>query len=203
MNWIYDKQKNIYIFKGGGTSKLVLDPNAKDYILLLENRHKKGYKNGRWYKYDNNTGGAGIDIRYNQDANSIFRTQGYLTDEQEMNIRQKNLNYGLGVIQRKHNYIVDPEQQLITLGLIYRGDASKIRSLYNEDTNIYRENVAKYYDSIGHKDRAEQIRSYRYPKTVPTKQSPKQTTEVQKPQKENYGISNALSLFGQSPWAVK
>lgn len=203
MKWLYNKEKNIYIFKNGGVSKLVLDPNAKDYILLLENRLKKGYKDGKWYKYDNNTGGAGIDVRYNPDADSIFNTQGYLTDEQEMNIRLKNLNYGLGVIQRRYNYITDPEQQLITLGLIYRGDANKIKSLYNKDTNIYRENTAKYYDSIGHKDRAQQIRSYKYPKIIPTQPIKQTTPKAQRSINENYNVFNILSLFGQSPWGTK
>lgn len=106
------------------------------YIREIENPDSIGYKNGRWYKpasedYDSNNRGFGIDVEYNNDANKLTRNREgqWLTEQEERNLRNKHIDYGLDRLNFWTPKILatppSEAKQVMAEGMIYRGEGVK------------------------------------------------------------------------------
>ena len=143
------------------------------YIRAIENPDSIGFKNGRWYQSsrrgdDPNNRGFGIDVKYNKDA--VKQTRGrkgfWLSEEEERALRNKHIDYSLGVVDRNTPKILkqppSENKRAVAAGLIYRGDGKKtiidnptLRDTYYTGTDEdFQKAVADYYKQKGITERA-------------------------------------------------
>lgn len=211
MNWIYDKQRNIYIFKGGGTADSIKENYYRQAIPIIQDELYKTYNikdkeavhlilgsmsfeslHGTSQLATQNYNFGGIGGRKNKDGSRNWTK----FDSFESGVRHQVRH----ILDTFHGFEngYNPEKYIQTLKK-YNYFEEPIEEYWGDDSSgwwgTYNGKTVKTYLNKYYKELQDT------PKVV---EAPLKEKEIKQPSSNSQmSIFKALSLFGQSPWAVK
>ncbi len=176
--------------KGGkmiikGQRGLIMNPKNRilynnkylyDYLWAIENPDRKGYRDGKYYFYDNYTLGAGLDRRTNEAFIKFLKKhpgRTYVTQEEHDAIMADTVDYFNGAMGRqlpKMNYNpskLNDKNYSLLMGMLWQGQAKRVwpnkqllTHLHSNDFEKGRQSTNNLYRRTGYSSRAERSDKY-------------------------------------------